>query len=106
MILNLQDNNDIFDDCAQIENVEKIHIRIQQRNGRKSICTISGLAPDLDLKKILRALKKTLKCNGAILEDEELGKILQLQGDHRTMIHDFLVDQEICLSADIVTHGF
>ena len=35
-----------------------VHIRIQQRNGRKSITTVAGLSPELDLKKILRALKK------------------------------------------------
>ena len=67
---------------------------------------MTGLASDLDLKKILKAFKKTFKCNGAILEDEALGKVIQLQGDHRTLIKDFLVDQEICAATDIVIHGF
>lgn len=31
-----------------------VHIRIQQRNGRKSLTTVQGLASDLDLKKILK----------------------------------------------------
>jgi hypothetical protein len=35
-----------------------VHLRVQQRNGRKSLTTCQGLATDLDLKKILRALKK------------------------------------------------
>ena len=35
-----------------------VHLRIQQRNGRKSLTTVQGLATDLDLKKILKALKK------------------------------------------------
>jgi translation initiation factor 1 len=35
-----------------------VHIRIQQRNGRKSLTTVQGLAIDLDLRKILKALKK------------------------------------------------
>lgn len=35
-----------------------VHIRIQQRNGRKSLTTVQGLTIDLDLKKILKALKK------------------------------------------------
>ena len=35
-----------------------IHIRIQQRNGRKSLTTCQGLANDLDVKRILKAIKK------------------------------------------------
>ena len=107
-ILNLKIGIDVFGDeeekCAS--NAPKVHIRIQARNGRKSISSVSGLAVDLDLKKILKSFKKTLKCNGAILEDKELGKIIQLQGDHRAMIRDFLVDQEINILEDIVIHGF
>ena len=34
----------------------KIHIRVQQRNGRKCITTVQGLAEDLDIKKIAKAL--------------------------------------------------
>ena len=67
---------------------------------------MTGLASDLDLKKILKAFKKSFKCNGAILEDETLGKVIQLQGDQRANIRDFLVDQEICSATDIVIHGF
>ena len=37
---------------------EKIHLRVQQRNGRKSITTVQGLSTDLDLKKIVKAVKK------------------------------------------------
>ncbi len=53
-----------------------VHIRIQQRNGRKSLTTVQGLASDLDLRKILKALKKTYSTNGTILSDEELGSII------------------------------
>ena len=60
-----------------------VHIRIQQRNGRKSLTTVQGLASDLDLRKILKALKKTYNTNGTILTDDELGEIVQLQGDQR-----------------------
>lgn len=34
------------------------HIRIQQRTGRKTITTVQGIAPEYDLKKIVRYLKK------------------------------------------------
>ena len=35
-----------------------VHIRIQQRNGRKTLTTIQGLSTEYDLKKIVRACKK------------------------------------------------
>ena len=35
-----------------------IHIRIQQRNGRKTLTTVQGIRPDYDLKKIVKACKK------------------------------------------------
>lgn len=35
-----------------------VHIRIQQRNGRKTLTTVQGLSSDYDLKKIVRACKK------------------------------------------------
>jgi translation initiation factor SUI1 len=57
--------SDAFDEGGDGEQVlvkdtkgNYVHIRIQQRNGRKSLTTVQGLAIDLDLKKILKALKK------------------------------------------------
>jgi translation initiation factor 1 len=76
----------------------KIHIRVQQRNGRKCITTVQGLAEDLDMKK-------TFQCNGCVNQDVELGEILQLSGDQRTNIRDFFVDQEVCFEDQIVIHG-
>ena len=35
-----------------------IHIRIQQRSGRKTLTTVQGICPDYDLKKIVKACKK------------------------------------------------
>ena len=83
----------------------KIHVRVQQRNGRKCITTVQGLGSDLDLKKIARALKKTFQCNGSVTVDDELGEILQLSGDQRTNIRAFFVDQEVCHEDQIVIHG-
>ena len=50
----------------------KVHIRVQQRNGRKCITTVQGLNQDLDLKKILKALKKQECCNGSTRLGREL----------------------------------
>jgi len=34
--------------------LNQVHIRVQQRNGRKCITTVAGLGEDLDMKKILK----------------------------------------------------
>ena len=137
-----------------------IHIRVQQRNGRKCITTVQGLDAALDLKKILKALKKAECCNGsacqpmrarahelwrapgrwwspavqrllrapfsypghlsrgvfslslslsllraAVVEDEEMGNILQLQGDQRDAVGKFLTENEIVEAKKIKKHG-
>ena len=35
-----------------------VHVRMQQRNGRKSLTTVQGLPEAFDYKKVLKALKK------------------------------------------------
>ena len=85
---------------------EKVHVRVQQRNGRKCITTVAGLADDLDIKRICKAFKKNFSCNGAVQKCEETGEVIQLSGDQRTNVKEFLVDQEICHSDAVVLHGF
>lgn len=85
--------------------MDKVHIRVQQRNRRKCILTVTGLADDLDLKRICKALKRNFKCNGAVVKDDEYGEVIQLQGDHRTGVVSFLTEQEICPKDIIVVHG-
>jgi translation initiation factor SUI1 len=62
---------DADEDNVQTQNTaqEYIHIRIQQRNGRKTLTTVQGIPPKFDLKKILKEFKKTFACNGTIIED-------------------------------------
>ena len=40
------------------------------------------------------------------MEDEELGEVIQVQGDKRQEVLDFLVDQEIANKNHIKVHGF
>jgi hypothetical protein len=40
------------------ENKDYVHVRVQQRNGKKSLTTVQGLPEAFDYKKILKALKK------------------------------------------------
>lgn len=46
------------DDKIPAGTEDKIHIRIQQRNGRKTLTTVQGIAHDYDKKKLVKAFKK------------------------------------------------
>ncbi|KAI9655805.1 MAG: Eukaryotic translation initiation factor eIF-1 [Bathelium mastoideum] len=86
-----------------------IHIRIQQRNGRKTLTTVQGLPKKFDQKKILKVIKKEFACNGTIVNDTEMGEVIQLQGDQRKNVQEFLVDEKEGLGLDTKTikvHGF
>ena len=49
---NLDKNNIDFVDKDNEFSTQKIHIRKTQRNGRKCITTVEGLADELDIKKL------------------------------------------------------
>lgn len=71
---------------------EYVHIRIQQRNGRKTLTTVQGIPDEFDPKKLIKHFKKEFACNGTLVEDEELGQVIQLQGDQRAKIAQMLID--------------
>ena len=85
---------------------EYIHVRIQQRNGKKSLTTVQGLKKAYSYEKILKDLKKDFCCNGNVVQDKELGKIIQLQGDQRKKVSHFLVQTGIAKKEQIKIHGF
>mmetsp|Transcript_8732 Transcript_8732/g.24635 ORF Transcript_8732/g.24635 Transcript_8732/m.24635 type:complete len:119 (-) Transcript_8732:63-419(-) len=115
------DENDRFDASGGFDNKDdgksKVHIRMQQRNGRKSWTTVagfpeqvrlpkSGTVLSVDFDKILRALKKNFKTNGVLIKDAEHGTIIQLQGDIRKDVRDFLVEVTALITRDqIMIHG-
>lgn len=87
-------------------NLNKVHINIQQRNGRKFISIIQGLDQNLDIKKLLKAFKKNFNCNGSIVISDNSNKIIQLSGDQRINIKKFLTENEIYNDNQIQLHGF
>ncbi|KAJ2460110.1 Eukaryotic translation initiation factor eIF-1 [Coemansia sp. RSA 2337] len=99
---------DPFNDTNEKSSIQDniVHVRVQQRNGRKTITTIQGLATEFDHKKILKFMKKTYACNGTVVNDEEHGEIIQLQGDQRTMASTFLIEQKIAKKPNVKVHGF
>lgn len=97
-------STDPFADKAILN--EKIHLRIQQRNGKKCITIISGLPTDLDQKRVCKHMRKTFCCNGSLDDDEEHGTIIQLQGDQRINVKEWLLFNEIVKDESyIVIHG-
>ncbi len=95
---------DILEGEIVLDNQLNVHIRAQQRNGKKSLTIVEGLTNTLDLKGILKDLKKTLATNGTI-KVTELGPIIQLQGDQRQLVSEYLVKTEICTKDEIRIHG-
>jgi translation initiation factor 1 len=83
-----------------------LDIRVQQRSGRKTLTTVQGLPKTFDPKKVLKAFKKDFACNGTIVDDEELGEVIQLQGDHRTKVCELLINEGICKKDEVQVHGF
>ncbi|KAG9009686.1 Eukaryotic translation initiation factor eIF-1 [Tulasnella sp. 427] len=99
-----EDGFDGMDDKVGSEE-NYLHIRIQQRNGRKSLTTLQGLGKEYDPKRLLKAFKKEFACNGTVVDDEQLGEVIQLQGDQRIKIKNFLI-QNGMLASNIKVHGF
>lgn len=85
---------------------EYVHIRIQQRNGKKCLTTVQGLKGSFSYEKILKDIKKQFCCNGNVVQDKVLGKIIQLQGDQRKNVSQFLLQAEIVQKEQIKIHGF
>ncbi|KAG0577116.1 hypothetical protein M758_5G098600 [Ceratodon purpureus] len=83
-----------------------VHIRVQQRNGRKSLTSVQGLKKEFNYNKILKDLKKEFCCNGVVVQDSELGQVIQLQGDQRKNVTKFLVEAGIVKKDLIKIHGF
>lgn len=86
---------------------EVVHIRLQKRNGRKSITTIVGLEQDLDFRRLLKAFKKNFKCIGSLdVADNNDVLAIKLSGDQRENVKDFLLQEEIILDEEcIIIHG-
>jgi translation initiation factor 1 len=91
---------DLFTDSRDI-----VHIRVQQRNGRKCLTLIHGLANDLDLKKIIRYLKKVYSTNGHVSSDSKYGDIIQLQGDQRKNVYEAFIEWKVCEKEELMVHG-
>ncbi|XP_057603569.1 eukaryotic translation initiation factor 1b-like [Hippopotamus amphibius kiboko] len=110
-IQNLQ-SFDPFADATKGDNLlpggteDYIHRRIQQRNGRKTLTTVQGIAGDYDKKKPVKAFKKKFACNDTVTEHPEYGEVIQLQGDQRKNICQLFLEAGIAKEQQLKVHGF
>jgi translation initiation factor 1 len=75
--------SDLIDQAGSSDPI--VHLRIQKRNARSFVTLIEGIDVDI-VAKLLKALKKQLCCNGAIIKSQDHGSVVQLQGDHRDCV--------------------
>uniref|UniRef100_A0A8P0PBI5 SUI1 domain-containing protein n=4 Tax=Canis lupus TaxID=9612 RepID=A0A8P0PBI5_CANLF len=94
------------DDLLPAGTEDYIHIRIKQRNGRKTLTTVQGIADDYNKKKLVKAFKKKFACNGTVIEHPEYGEVIQLQGGQRKNICQFLLEIGLAKDDQLRVHGF
>jgi len=88
----------------------KIHLHLVQL-GSKCITIIEGLDKDeeLDLKRIAKGMRKHFNCAATIKTTKDDDVIIQLQGDHREEISNWLVANDILTKSEasecIIVHG-
>ncbi|KAG3261140.1 EIF1 [Ictidomys tridecemlineatus] len=82
------------DDLLPAGTEDYIHIKIQQRNGRKTLTTDQGI-------KLVKAFKKKFACNGTVIEHPEYG-----EGDQHKNICQFLVEIGLAKDNQLKVHGF
>ncbi|EGW05874.1 Eukaryotic translation initiation factor 1 [Cricetulus griseus] len=64
------------------------------------------IADDYDKKKLAKAFKKKFACNGTVIEHPKYGEVIQLQGDQRKNIWQFLIEIGLAKDDQLKVHGF
>lgn len=115
-IINNMDNMNLInplDIKSDLYNRHKeIHIKIQQRNGKKSFTIIEGLdkidlptnkTPDEFLNDVSKKFKKSFNCMSTVIKSDNT---IKLSGDQRDNIKEFLVNMKLVNEDQIKIHGF
>ena len=88
----------------------RMFLRVQQRTSRKNFTIVWGFPTEIDLKLVCKEMATRFQCGGSIVEKPAQRKgvdvkidTVQLQGDHRNGVIDFLFEQAFISSRDQVT---
>lgn len=98
--------NNIEDEITGKNKKVKMHLRLQQRNGRKCVTILEGIFPDLDAKKILQKMKGQFACGGCVKKDDNENPVLTLTGDQRKEIIGYFLKKKYAEKSDFVVHGY
>ncbi|MCX6798751.1 MAG: translation initiation factor [Candidatus Diapherotrites archaeon] len=75
--------------CEQLaKEQQKIKVRVDNRRFRKTVTIVSGFSDDVDVKELVKVLKKSFACGGTIKD----GRI-ELQGNHKKRVKEILLKQ-------------
>lgn len=83
-----------------MDNAKEVNIRVQQRNGRKCITTVSNLNQFINFDTLVKHFKTEWGCAGTVIPTPN-GKVLQLQGDQLEKLKEFLVTEKLVLRENI-----
>jgi translation initiation factor 1 len=96
---------DMFDELVE---KGKIHIRYQ-KIGPRALTIVEGLDDDLDQRRIAKAMAKSFSCSTSIHKNKGGDDIIQLQGDQREYVVEWLIAQEILTEKEkkerVIVHG-
>lgn len=103
--INNIDFEDGVDTADNMKLLDVVHIRIQQRTGKKVVTIIQGLDAKVPRKDLIKKFKTMYACGGHIADDEKFGEVIQLTGDQRYKVRDYLVDNGIVEDDKVEIHG-
>ena len=96
---------DMFDELVE---KGKIHIRYQ-KIGPRALTIVEGLDDDLDQRRIAKAMAKSFSCSTSVHKNKAGDDIIQLQGDQREFVVEWLIIQEILTEKEkkerVIVHG-
>jgi len=84
---------------------EFVHIRVQQRKGRKCVTSVEGLDKRLNFNRVNKEFQKRWGCNGTVLDVKEMGKVILLQGNWSENIKQFLLEERLASEANLKIHA-
>ena len=88
---------------------ESIFAKIAFMGSRFFLDELRMISHEIDLKRINRAMKRTFNCASTLKTGEDDEQIIQLQGDHRIDVKEWLIVNEVLTAKEaeerIVVHG-
>lgn len=84
---------------------QKVHIRVQQRKGKKFVTTVQGLNQKLNFRRINREFQRRWGCNGTVIATPDAGTVIQLQGNWSEKIKEFLLDEHMATELNLEIHS-